>query len=130
MSAFGDFTITYTAVSSPFGGLLDLGYPGVGGPSVMPEDPYAYVVAAFQAPPSPNYVPCLEYPPSPEFVPEPIIDTPAAESNPDEDPKDDPEEVSIILLTKETRAMMRMSHPMMMRIMILIFKGVRRRMST
>ncbi|GKE71184.1 hypothetical protein Tco_1529256 [Tanacetum coccineum] len=38
----------------------------------MPEDPYAYVVAAFQAPPSLDYVPGPEYPPSPEFVPEPV----------------------------------------------------------
>nr|GFB53470.1 hypothetical protein [Tanacetum cinerariifolium] len=45
-----------------------IGSPGVDGPPVMPEDPYAYVVAAFQAPPSPDYVPGPEYPPSPEFV--------------------------------------------------------------
>ncbi|GKC20377.1 hypothetical protein Tco_1022527 [Tanacetum coccineum] len=39
----------------------------------MPEDPYAYVVAPFQAPPSPDYVPGLEEPeqapPSPVYVP-------------------------------------------------------------
>ncbi|GJT98202.1 putative reverse transcriptase domain-containing protein [Tanacetum coccineum] len=40
--------------------------------SDMPEDPYAYVVAAFQAPPSPDYVPGPEYPPSPDFVPKPV----------------------------------------------------------
>ncbi|GKF52887.1 hypothetical protein Tco_0159797, partial [Tanacetum coccineum] len=38
----------------------------------MPEDPYAYVVAAFQAPPSPDYVPGPEEPeqapPSPVYV--------------------------------------------------------------
>nr|GEX53539.1 hypothetical protein [Tanacetum cinerariifolium] len=43
---------------------------------MMPEDPYAYVVAAFQAPPSPDYVPGLEdpeqAPPPPEFVLEPV----------------------------------------------------------
>ncbi|GKF54669.1 hypothetical protein Tco_0165009, partial [Tanacetum coccineum] len=38
----------------------------------MPKDPYAYVVAAFQAPPSLDYVPGPEYPPSPDFVPEPV----------------------------------------------------------
>nr|GFC34726.1 hypothetical protein [Tanacetum cinerariifolium] len=47
--------------------------PGVDGPPVMPEDPYAYVVAAFQALPSPNYVPGLEEPeqapPSPVYIP-------------------------------------------------------------
>nr|GFC34134.1 hypothetical protein [Tanacetum cinerariifolium] len=46
--------------------------PGVDGPPVMPEGTYAYVEAAFQAPPSPDYVPGPEYPLSPEFVPEPV----------------------------------------------------------
>nr|GEW12380.1 putative reverse transcriptase domain-containing protein [Tanacetum cinerariifolium] len=70
MSDSEDSIITYTAVSSPYGGLSDIGSPGVDGPPVMPEDPYAYVVAAFHAPPSPDYVPSPEYPPSLEFVPE------------------------------------------------------------
>ncbi|GJT79541.1 hypothetical protein Tco_1053883 [Tanacetum coccineum] len=61
MSDSEDSTVTYTAVSSPFGGLSDIGSPRVDGPPVMPEDPYAYVVAAFQAPPSPDYVPGPEY---------------------------------------------------------------------
>ncbi|GKB86856.1 hypothetical protein Tco_0959128 [Tanacetum coccineum] len=111
-----DSTVTYTAVSSPFGGLSDIESPGVDGPPVMPEDPYAYVVAAFQAPPSPDYVPDLEYPPSPEFVPElvysefmppkddilpaeeqplPAAVLPTADSPgyvPESDPKEDPEE--------------------------------------
>ncbi|GJS29186.1 hypothetical protein Tco_0489806 [Tanacetum coccineum] len=73
MSDSEDSTVTYTAVSSPFGGLLEIGSPGVNGPAVMPEDPYAYVVAAFQAPPYPDYVPGPEYPPSPKFVPEHVI---------------------------------------------------------
>nr|GEU86437.1 hypothetical protein [Tanacetum cinerariifolium] len=72
MSDSEDSIITYIAVSSPFGGLSDIRSPGVDGPPVMPEDPYAYVVAAFQAPPSLDYVLGPEYPPSPEFVPEPI----------------------------------------------------------
>ncbi|GJS06068.1 hypothetical protein Tco_0362864 [Tanacetum coccineum] len=72
MSDSEDSTVTYTVVSSPFGGLSYIGYPGVDGPPVMPEDPYAYVVAAFQAPPSPDYVSGPEYPPSPDFVPEPV----------------------------------------------------------
>ncbi|GJS49836.1 hypothetical protein Tco_0599957 [Tanacetum coccineum] len=67
-----DSTVTYTAVSSPFRGLSDIGSPRVNGPPVMLEDPYAYVVAAFQAPPSLDYVSGPEYPPSPEFVPEPV----------------------------------------------------------
>nr|GFC97704.1 hypothetical protein [Tanacetum cinerariifolium] len=35
---------------------------GEDGPLVMPEDPYAYVVAAFQALPAPDYVPGPEEP--------------------------------------------------------------------
>nr|GFD31798.1 hypothetical protein [Tanacetum cinerariifolium] len=42
---------------------------------MMPEDPYGYVVAAFQAPPSPDYMPGSkepeQAPPLPEFVSEP-----------------------------------------------------------
>nr|GEY51465.1 hypothetical protein [Tanacetum cinerariifolium] len=79
----------------------------------MPEDPYAYVVASFQAPPSPDYMPGPEYPPSPEFIPEPVYPEfmpaeddilpaeeqplpaaalPTTESDPDKDHVDDPEE--------------------------------------
>ncbi|GJV32901.1 hypothetical protein Tco_1393301 [Tanacetum coccineum] len=61
---------------SPFEGLSDIGSLRVDGPPVMPEDPYAYVVAAFQALPSPDYVPGPEEPEqaplSPEFVPKPV----------------------------------------------------------
>ncbi|GJW77902.1 hypothetical protein Tco_0139584 [Tanacetum coccineum] len=87
---------------------------------MMPEDLYAYVVAAFQAPPSPDYVPGPEEPKqaplSPEFVPEPvylefmpskddvllseekqlpIVASPTADSPgyiPESDPEEDPEE--------------------------------------
>ncbi|GJZ30662.1 hypothetical protein Tco_0575709 [Tanacetum coccineum] len=72
MSDSKDSTVTFTAVSSPFGGLSDIRSPGVDGPLVMLEDPYAYVVAAFQAPLSPDYVSGPEYPPSPDFVPDPV----------------------------------------------------------
>ncbi|GKD34754.1 hypothetical protein Tco_1250263, partial [Tanacetum coccineum] len=76
MSDSDDSIVTYTAVSSPFRGLSDIGSPGVDGPPVMPEDPYAYVVAAFQAPSSSNYVPGLEEPEQEpllsKFVPEPV----------------------------------------------------------
>ncbi|GJY90726.1 hypothetical protein Tco_0505922 [Tanacetum coccineum] len=70
MSDSEDSTVTYTVVSSPFANLPDIGSPGVDGPPVMPEDPYAYVVVAFQAPPSLDYVAGPDYPPSPDFVPE------------------------------------------------------------
>ncbi|GJV95822.1 hypothetical protein Tco_1547399 [Tanacetum coccineum] len=72
MSDSEDSTVTYTEVSSPFEDLSDIGSPGVDGLPMMPEDPYTYVVAALQAPPSPDYVPGPEYPPSLEFVPKPV----------------------------------------------------------
>ncbi|GKD75304.1 hypothetical protein Tco_1333586, partial [Tanacetum coccineum] len=68
-------------VSSPFEDLSDIGSPGViihgyNGLTMMPEDPYAYVEDALQAPPSPDYVPDPkepeQAPPSPDFVPEPV----------------------------------------------------------
>ncbi|GJU55340.1 hypothetical protein Tco_1229054 [Tanacetum coccineum] len=72
MSDSEDSMVTYTAMSSPFANLPDIGSQGVDGPPVIPEDPYAYVVAAFQAPTSPDYMSGPEYPPSPDFVPEPV----------------------------------------------------------
>nr|GEU28607.1 putative reverse transcriptase domain-containing protein [Tanacetum cinerariifolium] len=39
---------------------------------MMPEDLYAYMEAALQAPPSPDYVPGPEHPHTPEFVLEPV----------------------------------------------------------
>ncbi|GJT24143.1 putative reverse transcriptase domain-containing protein, partial [Tanacetum coccineum] len=101
MSDSEDFTVTYTAVSRPFGGLSDIGSPGL-------------------APPSPDYVPGLEEPeqapPLPEFIPEPVYPeymppedevflaeeqplsaaiSPTADSPgyiPESDPEEDPEE--------------------------------------
>ncbi|GJW12657.1 hypothetical protein Tco_1578484 [Tanacetum coccineum] len=63
-------TVTYTSISSDAGS-LDVGSPGVivlgyDGLPMMPEDPYAYVKAAMQDPPSPDFV--LE-PVYPEFMP-------------------------------------------------------------
>ncbi|GKF54660.1 hypothetical protein Tco_0165000, partial [Tanacetum coccineum] len=86
-----DSIVTYTEVSSPFEDLLDIGFPGVDGLPMMPEDPYTYVVAALQAPPSPDYVPAEEQP-LPVVV-SPTTDSPGyiAESDPKEDEKD-PEE--------------------------------------
>ncbi|GJY84801.1 hypothetical protein Tco_0498827 [Tanacetum coccineum] len=97
MSDSEDSTVTYTDVSSPFGGLSDIGSPG--------------------APPSPDYVSGPEYPPLPDFVPElvylefmppedevlpakeqplptavlPTADSPGYvhESDPEEDPEED-----------------------------------------
>ncbi|GKC49413.1 hypothetical protein Tco_1072158 [Tanacetum coccineum] len=62
-------------VSGPFEDGSDIGSPGVDGPPIMPEDPYAYIMAAYQVPPSPDYIPGPEEPQSPpllDFVPEPM----------------------------------------------------------
>ncbi|GJZ31191.1 hypothetical protein Tco_0576238 [Tanacetum coccineum] len=78
MSDSEDSTVTYTAVSSPFGVLSDIGSTGV----VRPEheglpwmlyDPYVQV--ALQVPPSPDYIFGPEEPqspPPPDFIPDPI----------------------------------------------------------
>ncbi|GKF81284.1 hypothetical protein Tco_0239886, partial [Tanacetum coccineum] len=49
----------------------DIGSPGVDGPPIMPEDPYAYIMAAYLVPPSPDYIPGPEVPPSPDYIPGP-----------------------------------------------------------
>ncbi|GKB48685.1 hypothetical protein Tco_0899438, partial [Tanacetum coccineum] len=43
----------------------------VDGPPIMPEDPYAYIMAAYQVPPSPDYLPGPEVSPSPDYIPGP-----------------------------------------------------------
>ncbi|GKF67798.1 hypothetical protein Tco_0197477, partial [Tanacetum coccineum] len=75
MSDSEDSTVTYTVVSSPFEDKSDIGSPGVDGPPIMPEDPYAYIMAAYQVTPSPKYMPGPEEPQSPpplDFVLEPM----------------------------------------------------------
>ncbi|GKA86746.1 hypothetical protein Tco_0808457, partial [Tanacetum coccineum] len=75
MSDSKDSMVNYTALSSPFEDRSDIGSPGVDGAPIMPEDPYAYIVAAYQAPPSPDYMPGPEEPQSPpplDYVPEPM----------------------------------------------------------
>ncbi|GKF14646.1 hypothetical protein Tco_0056108, partial [Tanacetum coccineum] len=49
------------------------GSPGVNGPHIMPEDPYAYIMAAYGVPPSPDYIHGLEVPPSPNYIPGPEV---------------------------------------------------------
>ncbi|GJZ61152.1 hypothetical protein Tco_0617289 [Tanacetum coccineum] len=72
----------------------------------MPEDPYAYIMAAYEVPPSPDYIPGPEVPPSPDYIPgpeEPQFTSPTADSpryipksdlerDPEEDDEEDPEE--------------------------------------
>ncbi|GJZ59508.1 hypothetical protein Tco_0615324, partial [Tanacetum coccineum] len=95
MSDLEDSTVTYTEVSSPFENLSDIGSLGVDGLPMMPEDPYAYVVAAFQAPPSPDYVHGLEEleqaPLSLEFVPKPVyLKFMSSKEEDEDDPEEDP----------------------------------------
>nr|GFB34980.1 hypothetical protein [Tanacetum cinerariifolium] len=85
----------YTTVSSPYEGRSGDVSPRVDGPSVMPKDPYAYVVAAFQALPPPDYVPGPKEPeqappsPSPGYIPESDLDEDPEEDD-DKDTKEDP----------------------------------------
>ncbi|GKB20708.1 hypothetical protein Tco_0854631 [Tanacetum coccineum] len=92
MSDLDESGVTYTEVSSPFKGLLDIGSPRADDHEYlellrMLEDPY--VEAALQALPSPNYVHGLEEPkqapPSPDYVPglEHVDDEIVAEDQPD-----------------------------------------------
>ncbi|GJV99519.1 hypothetical protein Tco_1554771 [Tanacetum coccineum] len=79
-------------VSSPFEGLSDIGSPGGDGPPIMPKDPYAYVVAAFQVPLSPEFVPELVYP---KFMPQEeevflAKEQPLPAVDPEEDPTNYP----------------------------------------
>ncbi|GKA41528.1 hypothetical protein Tco_0734188, partial [Tanacetum coccineum] len=117
MSDSDESGITYTAVSSPFEDLSDIGSPRADDHEYLelpyiPEDPY--LEAALQAPPSPDYVPGPEEPeqaplspdyvPGPEYADDEIVaeDQPGAEDAPptaqspdyvpDTDPEADPEE--------------------------------------
>ncbi|GJV66995.1 hypothetical protein Tco_1482504 [Tanacetum coccineum] len=121
MSDSDESGITYTAVSSPYEDLSDIGSPRADDHEFlelpyMPEDPY--VEAALQAPPSPDYVPGPEEPehapPSPDYVPgaehaddeivaedqpyaedaSPIAQSPdyVPESDPEADPEEDDDE--------------------------------------
>ncbi|GJU94730.1 hypothetical protein Tco_1319486 [Tanacetum coccineum] len=80
MSDLEHSTVTYTEVSSEFEDLSDIGSSrvivyGYDGLHMMPKDPYAYVEAAMQEPPSPDYVPGPEHPTSHvyvTYVPEPV----------------------------------------------------------
>ncbi|GJR89201.1 hypothetical protein Tco_0213212 [Tanacetum coccineum] len=64
-------TVTYTSVPFPVEDDSDIGSPGIDGPPMMPEDPYAYIMAAYEVPPSPDYIPGPEVPPSPDYIPGP-----------------------------------------------------------
>ncbi|GKC39673.1 hypothetical protein Tco_1052057 [Tanacetum coccineum] len=65
--------VTYTSVSFLVEDNSDIGSPGVDGPPIMPEDPYAYIMAAYEVPPSPDYIPGPKVPPSPDYIPGPEV---------------------------------------------------------
>ncbi|GJR45545.1 hypothetical protein Tco_1313648 [Tanacetum coccineum] len=72
----------------------DIGSPGVDGPPIMPKDPYAYIMAAYEVPPSSDCIPGPEVPPSPDYIPGPEVPPspdylPGPEED-DEDPEEDP----------------------------------------
>nr|GEZ58461.1 hypothetical protein [Tanacetum cinerariifolium] len=71
ISDFEDSTVTYTTVSSPYEGRSGDVSPGVDGPPVMPEDPYAYVPLPAAASPTTE---------SPGYI---------SKSDPDKDPEED-----------------------------------------
>ncbi|GKA48133.1 hypothetical protein Tco_0741091 [Tanacetum coccineum] len=64
-------TVTYTSVSFLVEDDSDIGSPGVDGPPIMPEDPYAYIMAAYEVPPSLSSYLAVSPPPL-DFVPEPM----------------------------------------------------------
>nr|GEW11706.1 reverse transcriptase domain-containing protein [Tanacetum cinerariifolium] len=93
MSDYEDFTITYTVVSSPFGGLSDIRSPRVDGPPVMPEDPMhmcRYTQSSCQQ--WMIILPAEEQPWSAAASPTTESSCYIDESDPDEDLEDDPEE--------------------------------------
>ncbi|GKC28286.1 hypothetical protein Tco_1035580, partial [Tanacetum coccineum] len=98
MSDLEDSTVTYTAVSSPFEDGSDIGSPGVDGPPIMLEDPYAYIMAAYQ-PMYPEYIPQEDEILPAKEQPLPAIASPTAdlpgyvpESDPEEEPEEDNED--------------------------------------
>ncbi|GJV33306.1 hypothetical protein Tco_1393706 [Tanacetum coccineum] len=94
MSDSEDSTVTYTAVSSPFEDGSDIGSPGVDGPPIMPKDPYAYIMAAYQ-PMYPEYMPQEDKILPAEEQPLPAAASPTADSPgyvPESDLKEEPKE--------------------------------------
>ncbi|GKF40213.1 hypothetical protein Tco_0120274, partial [Tanacetum coccineum] len=87
-------TVTYTSV---FEDDSDIGLPGVDGPPIMPEDPYAYIMAAYGVPPSPDYIPGPEplhvaaspTAESPGYIPESDPEEDLEEEDPDDDDEDE-----------------------------------------
>ncbi|GKF54904.1 hypothetical protein Tco_0165244, partial [Tanacetum coccineum] len=89
MSDSEDSTVIYMAVSSPFENGSDIGSPGVDVPTIMPKDPYAYIMAAYQ---EDEILPAEELPL--HDAASPTADPPryVPESDPEEEPEEDNED--------------------------------------
>ncbi|GKF93793.1 hypothetical protein Tco_0283493 [Tanacetum coccineum] len=87
-------TVTYTSVSFLVEDDSDIGSPGVDGPPIMPKDPYAYIMATYEIPPSPDYIPGPEVPPSSDYIPGPEEpqSPPSLDFVPESDLEEEPEE--------------------------------------
>ncbi|GKF30380.1 hypothetical protein Tco_0100178, partial [Tanacetum coccineum] len=68
--------------------IQNIGSPGVDGPPIMPDDPYAYIMAAYEVPPSPDYIPGPEDDKDPEEDPADYL----ADRDDDDDDEDEDEE--------------------------------------
>ncbi|GJV09454.1 hypothetical protein Tco_1347110 [Tanacetum coccineum] len=86
MSDSKDSTVTYTVLSCPFEDGSDIGSPGVDGPPIMPEDPYAYIMASYQE----DEILLVEEQPLLAAA-SPTVDSPGyvPESDPEEEPEED-----------------------------------------
>ncbi|GJV21741.1 hypothetical protein Tco_1370761 [Tanacetum coccineum] len=93
MSDSEDSTVIYMAVSSPFENGSDIGSPRVDGPPIMPEDPYAYIMATYQYMPQEDEILLTEEQPLPAAA-SPTADSSGyvPESDPEEEPKGDDED--------------------------------------
>ncbi|GJW68844.1 hypothetical protein Tco_0123268 [Tanacetum coccineum] len=81
------------SVSFPVEDDSDIGSPGVDGPPIMPEDPYAYIMAAYEVPPSLDYILGPEVPPSPDYLLGPeVLPSPDYIPGPEEEPEEDDED--------------------------------------
>ncbi|GKE18969.1 hypothetical protein Tco_1426546, partial [Tanacetum coccineum] len=89
MSDFEQSTVTYNLVSFPVEDDSDFGFTRINGPPIMPEDPYAYIMAAYE---EDEILPAEEQP-LPAAAASPTADLPGyvPESDPEEEPEEDDE---------------------------------------
>ncbi|GKA06051.1 hypothetical protein Tco_0685171 [Tanacetum coccineum] len=83
-------TVTYTSVPFPVEDDSDIGSPGIDGPPIMTEDPYAYIMAVYE---EDEILPAEEQP-LPAAAASPTADSPGyvPESDSEEEPEEDDED--------------------------------------